>query len=97
MERESGLVRYDRPASRPQAPPDQVVMKLRDPLRKAEQPSVDSEPVARGNVVSLGLVRVSEGLCLCRAEVPTLLGSQMKKSSTEVSSIDRHESILYQN
>jgi hypothetical protein len=88
---------HDRPAPGPKSPADQIVVELGDPFREPEQASVDSQPVAGGNMVRLRLVGVPDHLSLCRTEVATLLGRKVKQSSAKISAVSGHESILYRN
>ena len=72
-------------------------MEVGDPLGEAEETAVDAQPVAGGDVVSLGLVRVADLLRLGRGEVAALFGGQVEEPSAEVTPVDRYGTILYRH
>jgi hypothetical protein len=69
-------------------------MHARNPLNEAEQAAINAPPVTGSNVIGLRLVGVAKRLRLRGREVAALLGGELEESSTEVTSINVHRSIL---
>src|SRR5687768_4857150 len=72
-------------------------MQLGDPFGEAEEPAIDTVPVACPDMVGLCLVGVAGALGLCGREVAALLRSQAEQPSAKVTTIAEHLAILYRN